>query len=220
MRHWLELANRFSADYAAVISLGTLVFVVLYTAITAWILRTALRQTEGAVCPVLTADPLSLRLAGDGQERLSPVSRSIFLRNTGSGPALNICIIIYTDKGGALFPRLRSRTFPRAESVPVNATIDVTEFWYVIRDSPALQTYENQPDLSDNFEILVRYRSLHGRGYLTRVVFGVGETPGSRYGRDRVARQWSLWLGMWWRHFWPSAKAWVRVLRRKQGSQG
>jgi len=100
----------------------------------------------------------------------------------------------------------------------MGGTLTVDEFWQVIREGPHAQTYERIPQPLDNFELMIRYRSVQGAPYLTRIAYETAVAPHVWQGSDSGLRRGLLWAGMWWRWFSPWVKAQITSTRRKRRS--
>ena len=96
MDYWLQLADQFAKDHQALVSLASTLFVILYTVITAWMLRVTVRQAKEAVRPVLTLDAVSLEQRRTDGQRLRIANGGLMFKNTGSGAAHNIHIRVWT----------------------------------------------------------------------------------------------------------------------------
>jgi len=189
-------------EYEPFINFGLLVGAILYTIITAFILRVSARQLRITVQPALTLKgPPFEDMSTDDQ--LSVYGNEVRLTNSGNGAAVNVAckIAVHVEKGGDRFPKFNMKL------KRVATCISVREDWLLLSPDTAVKTTlgpSGTPnyELLHRYEVFITYTSIVGAKYLTHLSIGQACNIDSFFvGPGSVRRRAAIWCGMLWRFY-------------------
>jgi hypothetical protein len=192
------------------INFGLLVGAIIYTVITAFILRVSARQLRASVQPALT---FKRSMVGTERDARQPfLQRGVLeFHNSGVGAALNLTAGIAVHAGGAVsrLPRFDKETTRYPIAIPAGADF-VLQNLHTAVDSGS-ETFKQLHE----YEVFISYSSIVGAKYLTHVSIGLAGSIDSFYvGERTLRRQLHIWIGIRWRFYRQWVPIWLKVRRR------
>jgi hypothetical protein len=198
------------------INFGLLVGAVLYTIITAFILRVSARQLRASVQPALTLKWFSVGVERDRrQPYLNP--GPLTFHNSGSGAALNLISRIAVHAGGAAsrYPQFDRQTTRVPTAIQAGGDFSPPSLHTAFKEGfgpSGAPVYEQL----NEYEVFISYSSIVGAKYLTHVSIGqMGSIDSFYVGEKTLRRQLLIWIGVRWRFYRQWVPIWLKYHRRR-----
>lgn len=197
------------------ISFGLLVGAIVYTVITAFILRMSTRQLRASVQPALTFKRSSVGTDRDARQPYI-LRGALEFQNSGVGAALNVTAKVAIHAGGAVsrYPKFDTETTRYRTATPAGGDFAFQGLHTAV-DSGS-ETFKQLHE----YEVFISYSSIVGAKYLTHISIGQAGTIDAFYvGERSLLRRLCVWIGICWRFYRQWVPIWLKSAARESASE-